>query len=111
MRDVKDASGNFETPLSTLGQILEDRGETFEVLAVGGGALQLLGVITRPTRDVDIVALVQDGRLVRVDDLPAAWQAAVADTAALLGMPSTWFNAGPRALFDFGLPDGVLDRA
>ncbi len=101
----------FEEPLLTLGQLLAERGQRFELLAIGGGALQLLGLIRRPTRDLDIVATVVDRRLLPLASLPDALQEAVDDTASLLRMPRTWFNAGPRSLMAFGLPDGVLRRA
>jgi len=105
------ASESFEEPLAALGQLLAERGQRYELLAIGGGALQLLGLITRPTRDIDIVALIDDTRLVPVDALPAPLQLAVEDTAVVLRLPTAWFNAGPRSLIEFGLPDGILRRA
>lgn len=106
----RDPTG-FEPLLATLGQLLAGRRLRYEAFAVGGGALHLLGLITRPTRDIDIVGLVQGGRLVAVESLPDPLQRAIADTAVLLRVPPDWFNAGPRALLEFGLPDGALERA
>lgn len=94
-----------------LGQLLRERGLRYELLAIGGGALQLLGLIARPTRDIDVVALVDDGSLVSVAALPGPLQRAVEDTAKVLQLPSEWFNPGPRSLMDLGLPNGVLERA
>lgn len=101
----------FEAPLAALGQLLTERGLRYELLAVGGGALQLLGLITRPTRDIDVVAVVQNARLAPVATLPAPLERAVEDTAAVFRLPPDWFNAGPRALAELGLPDGILQRA
>lgn len=101
----------FAEPLATLGQLLEQRGERFELLAIGGGALQLLGVIVRPTRDIDVVAVVDGDRLIAIDRLPAALARAVEDTAVVLGLPADWFNAGARSLMEFGLPPSMLARA
>jgi len=67
---VSTASESFEEPLAALGQLLAERGQRYELLAIGGGALQLLGLMTRPTRDIDVVALVDDRRLVAVDAHP-----------------------------------------
>jgi hypothetical protein len=106
-----EVSGGFEGPLGALGQLLRERGLRYELLAIGGGALHLLGLITRPTRDIDVVALVDDGRLVSVAALPGPLQRAVDDTARVLRLPSEWFNPGPRSLLDLGLPSGVLQRA
>jgi len=104
-------SAGFEGPLTTLGQLLSERSLRYELLAIGGGALHLLGLITRPTRDIDVVALVDDGSLVSVAELPGPLQRAVDDTAKVLRLPSEWFNPGPRSLMDLGLPNGVLERA
>jgi hypothetical protein len=102
---------DFEGPLTALGQLLAERRQRYELVAIGGGALQLVGLITRPTRDIDVVAFVSAGRIVPIEDLPADLQRAVDDVAAVLRMPRSWFNAGPRSLLDFGLPDGLLARA
>jgi hypothetical protein len=104
-------SSDFEPPLSALGQLLAERGLRYELLAIGGGALQLLGLITRPTRDIDVVALVDHSELVPLDALPSPLQRAVADTAAVFRLSGEWFNAGPRSLAELGLPEGVLARA
>lgn len=104
-------SESFEAPLAALGELLAERGFRYEFLAIGGGALQLLGLIVRPTRDIDVVALLDDTGLVPLDALPAPVQRAVADTAAVFRLPTGWFNAGPRSLTDLGLPDGALQRA
>lgn len=108
---MSDQLESFEEPLAALGQLLAERACRYELLAIGGGALQLLGLIERPTRDIDVVGLVQEDRLVPLDALPASLLRAVDDTAAVFHLPTTWFNAGPRALMDLGLPEGILTRA
>jgi hypothetical protein len=108
---MREALDGFDEPLTVLGQLLQERGQRYALLAIGGGALQLLGLISRPTRDIDVVALVEGRDLVALDGLPTPLQRAVEDSAALLQLPKTWFNAGPRSLMDFGLPGGVLERA
>ena len=52
--------------------MLQQRGLSFEAVAVGGSSLMLLGWINRPTRDLDLAALVQQGEYVTADPLPAA---------------------------------------
>lgn len=108
---MSDQLESFEKPLAALGQLLAERALRYELLAIGGGALQLLGLIARPTRDIDVVGLVEDDRLVPLDALPAPLERAVDDTAAVFQLPTAWFNAGPRALMQLGLPEGVLTRA
>lgn len=45
----------FDRALGTLGALLAERGLHYELYAVGGGALQLLGLIVRPTKDIDLL--------------------------------------------------------
>ncbi len=40
-------AGALEEALETLGELLADRGEEAEVVAIGGGSLLLLGFIAR----------------------------------------------------------------
>lgn len=108
---MSDKLESFEGPLGGLGELLRERGLRYELLAIGGGALQLLGLITRPTRDIDVVAMVTDTDVVGMDTLPGPLLQAVEDTAAVFRLPTTWFNAGPRSLTALGLPQGILARA
>lgn len=108
---MRDALDSFDEPLAVLGQLLQERGHRYALLAIGGGALQLLGLISRPTRDIDVVALVDGRELIALDGLPTPLQRAVEDSASVLRLPKTWFNAGPRSLMEFGLPERVLERA
>ncbi len=96
--------------LTSLGVLLRDRGFTFEIVVVGGGGLLLLGVIKRPTKDVDALALVERGEYVTAKPLPAPLTRAIEDTAAVLGLDPTWLNPGPTDQLHFGLPDGFHDR-
>jgi hypothetical protein len=45
----------LDESLAVLGESLAERGLAFEMVAVGGGSLLLLGLISRPTADLDIV--------------------------------------------------------
>ena len=49
----------LEESLAVLGESLAERGVTFEIVAVGGGSLLLLGLISRPTADLDVVAFIE----------------------------------------------------
>jgi hypothetical protein len=101
---------DIEQALSTLGDLLESRGVACEVVVVGGGALQLLGLITRPTKDLDVVALVRDGKLEGADPFPSDLARARDDVAIALGIPADWLNPGPTALLTHGLPEGFDER-
>ena len=101
---------DFEAALSTLGEVLTSRGVAVDIVAVGGGALSLLGLISRVTKDIDIVALMRDGHLVSAKSLPPELEQGRDDVASALGLPMDWLNSGPSQLLDFGLPDGFEKR-
>ena len=46
---------SLEEALAAVGDLLADRGQRIEVVAIGGGDLLLLGLIERVTKDLDLV--------------------------------------------------------
>jgi hypothetical protein len=100
----------LQESLAVLGESLADRGMTFEIVAVGGGSLLLLGLISRPTVDLDVVALIEAGRYVKPAVVPADLADAARATARVVGIREDWINTGPAALLDFGLPAGFASR-
>jgi hypothetical protein len=104
-------AAGLEEALRMLGGLLADRGHRFEVVAVGGGGLLLIGIIDRPTKDLDLVALRDgDALLPAGPHLPPALSEAVADVARVLALRDDWINGGPTSLLRFGLPEGFLAR-
>jgi hypothetical protein len=96
--------------LAALGALLADRGLAFEIVAVGGGGLLLLGVISRPTKDLDALAVVEDGEYRLARPLPPGLREAAEDTARALGLADDWLNPGPTDQLRHGLPDGFRER-
>jgi hypothetical protein len=97
--------------LSALGEQLASLGSAYELIVVGGSALLALGLVDRPTKDVDLVAL-RDGATVRsAHPLPSDLIEARDRVARDFGLPASWLNDGAADLVRFGLPDGFLDRA
>lgn len=102
---------SLEEALRLLGQLLADRGQSFEVVVIGGGALLLIGVTDRPTKDLDLLALREGDVLTTIDQsLPPDLAEAVVDVARVLDLPKNWMNGEPSALLRFGLPDGFVGR-
>lgn len=101
----------LDEALTTLGEVLESRKLHFEVVAIGGGALLLLGVLDRPTKDLDIVALVDGRRFSSSEPFPRELAEACTDVARAMTLAPNWMNAGPTSLLDYGLPDGFAARA
>lgn len=104
------SSTNLEEALSTLGAVLESRRQRFEVVAIGGGSLLLLGFIRRTTKDIDIVAMIGAEGMTSADPLPQALREACVDVAAVMGLSDDWMNPGPTSLLEFGLPEGFAER-
>lgn len=53
--------GAIDEALEEHGKLLEYRGFGYETVVIGGSALLLLGITHRPTKDLDVLALVRDG--------------------------------------------------
>ncbi|HCG02086.1 MAG TPA: hypothetical protein DEV93_16275 [Chloroflexi bacterium] len=100
----------LEVALKTLGRLLSDSGLSYELVAIGGSGLLLLGLTVRPTRDLDIVALVEKGLYVRLQELPKPLLEAVHAVGQIEGLAPNWINAGPADLLEFGLPEGFARR-
>lgn len=101
----------LEQALALLGHVLHTGGQHYTVALIGGGALLLAGLGTRPTRDVDAVGIVEDDQVRSAEPAPPGLVEAVTQVAAELDLDHRWFNAGPTALLDAGLPDGFIGRA
>lgn len=101
---------DLHNALSVLGDVLNDRHLQFEVVAIGGGGLLLLGMISRTTKDVDLVALIEHGTFVSAKKLPVPLLTAIAEVGRALNLGENWVNTGPSDLFLMGLPEGFANR-
>ena len=100
----------LENALVMLGQRLARLNQHYEVVAIGGGSLVLLGYIDRTTKDLDLVAVMNGGHLISAKPLPQGLLKEVAAVGAALEMGEHWMNGGPTSLLDAGLPDGFEKR-
>jgi hypothetical protein len=104
-------TAKLDGALKVLGDLLADRGHHFAVVAIGGAGLHLIGLIDRPTKDIDLVALVEDDKLVSVGrSLPPPLAEAVVDVGRILNLAADWMNSGPAELLSLGLPAGFRER-
>jgi hypothetical protein len=101
---------SLEASLDALSRALAARGLSYELVAVGAGSLLLLGLINRPTADLDVVALIESGRYVKAAELPAPLIETARDVAGVMGLRPDWLNRGPADLLDYGLPEGFAAR-
>lgn len=97
-----------ERALAALGEQLAAAGASADLVIIGGAGLQVLGIIDRATKDVDVLATFDDV-LRSADPLPPPVVEAAARVAALLELPDDWLNPGPTSLLQWGLPDGFTD--
>ena len=96
--------------LSALAEQLAAVDARFELVVIGGSALLSLGFVQRPTRDIDVVALFEGGRLANPHPFPPTLAAARDRVARDFDLPDEWLNAAPHSLLDFGLPEGFVER-
>jgi hypothetical protein len=105
------SGSSLERALGALGELLESRGVEYRLAVVGGGAMLLLGLLDRPTNDLDLVAQVDERGTESVEPLPPALREGIVDVARALDLPDNWLNPGPASLLDLGLPEGFMERA
>ena len=88
----------LDQALRAVGELLARRGQSAAIVVVGGTALNLLQVVERATRDVDVIASAApraDGPPVdvrRPDPLPQSLADAIATVGRDLGLPPDWVN-------------------
>ncbi|MGA2515751.1 MAG: hypothetical protein ABSG44_04305 [Thermodesulfobacteriota bacterium] len=111
--DQKDV----ELVLSALGEQLESLlDKPVELLVCGGSALNVLGLVRRATKDVDILAYIGrsekgEAFLIKADSLTPELVMAAKKVARDFNLPDDWLNTGPASAVDLGLPNGFMQRA
>ena len=102
--------GHADELFAALGEQLAVQDAQIELVVIGGSALLAIGLISRPTRDVDVVGLLTAEGIADPRPLPEPVVVARARVARDFGLPEDWLNTGPADLLDFGLPDGLVGR-
>ncbi|MEX2181374.1 MAG: hypothetical protein WD771_04985 [Gemmatimonadaceae bacterium] len=98
-----------------VGELLAAEGEEFSIVILGGAALNLLGLVSRTTDDVDIVAFAGGGAdRARLSEpptpMPEPLVRAARTVARDLGLGEDWLNTGPALQWRTGLPPGLGTR-
>jgi hypothetical protein len=96
--------------LDALAEQLQSLGEQLELVVIGGSALTALGLVRRATRDVDLLAIAENGELRPAKPLPEALRTARDRVARDFELDENWLNAGPTDLLRWGLPVGFMTR-
>lgn len=106
------SADTLDQAFSALAAFLEaDGAEPENFVLIGGSALLALGLVSRTTRDADIMAGV-DAQLGLVDPRPMsdALRSAARRVARELDLDEHWLNTGPADQLRAGLPEGFLQR-
>lgn len=103
---------NIESALTAVGDLLAADRAPVDVVVVGGATLNLLGIVSRTTRDVDVIAQAyRDGSgtltLAHAEPFPRALEQAIATVARDLGLEDDWMNAAVGKQWSQGLPPGI----
>jgi hypothetical protein len=106
----------IEGALQRLGKrILYEYAKPISLVVCGGSALNVLNIASRTTRDVDVLAIVEEttkGIQLRHDlPLPEDFSRLVAEVGRDLGLSDDWLNMGPKDVLQvYGIPPGMTDR-
>jgi hypothetical protein len=98
--------------LSALEEQLSRAGQHYDLVVIGGSALLALGLVSRATQDVDVVALADSDGLYEAVPLPDPLVEARNRVARDFGLPVDWLNsqAGKGEMLRLGFPEGFFER-
>lgn|SRR5574337_143128 len=107
------ASEDLAAALRRVGDLLDARDEAWSIVIVGGAALNLPGMVARPTVDVGVLAIGRSpaGALEAAPEpLPGALAQAAREVARDLRLPGEWLNSNAAGQGKLGLPAGFQDQ-
>jgi hypothetical protein len=107
---------DIQGALQRLGtRLLYDYAAPINLVVCGGSALNVLNIASRTTRDVDVLAIVEETaegvRLRHDQPLSKAFCNVVAEVGRDLGLEEDWLNMGPKDVLEiYGAPRGMTER-
>lgn len=107
---------DIERAFDALGELLIAEGTEFGIVVLGGAALNLLGIVERTTRDVDVLAItsstLDDGLplLTPPEPLPEPLKRAIDRVARDFRLPEDWVDTTMGLQLQTGLPPGLERR-
>ncbi len=115
MKPMETLTGQrIEELLTAVGELLGAEGHSCSIVVVGGASLNLLGLLERTTKDVDVVARAEEkgGRkiFVQPDPLPEPLEKAIATVARDFGLPTDWINTRVSTQWPKDLPKFLFEE-
>jgi len=106
-----DSAAATDRLLSALSEQLSLTGDEYDLIVIGGSALLALGLVSRSTQDIDIVALKGSAGLDNALPLPEPLADARARVARDFDLPEDWLNSEAAAdMLRLGRPEGFTER-
>lgn len=98
--------------LAAVGELLSARAQTYSCVVAGGTSLAALGVIDRPTGDVDVMAeRDEDGNVALAPtEFPSFVAQAISEVAREFGLRPDWMNTQMATGLKAGMPPGFVER-
>ncbi len=84
--------------------------EPISIVICGGSALIFIDAVQRITRDVDILGIIENKKIINPDPMPLHLKEAALQISVDLGMDENWLNTAPKDLLKYGLPKGCINR-
>ena len=103
----------LDQAMTLLGNLMVARKRSpIHLVVCGGSALIALNLVTRTTKDVDVLATLDGDQLHCARPLPDWLHEDANAVRTELNLPDNWLNDGPadENLFRLGLPSGVAGR-
>ncbi len=108
---------DVETYLRALDEQLGLQGRHIELVVCGGTALNVLGLLSRATKDIDVVGIIEDsegpdseGPELREADFEGWFLESAGKVGRDFKLPDEWINNGPTSMVRTGLPEGFIAR-
>jgi hypothetical protein len=99
----------LDTILAALAEQLKSLGDQLEIVVLGGSALTALGLVRRATRDVDLLAIAENGQLRSAEPLPTTEELLAAARWSVTQDPSSGYRMMlMQALSALGVEDADL---
>jgi hypothetical protein len=83
--------------------------EQWNIVVCGGSALNALNLVSRTTKDIDVLGKLENDEIIHAAFDSSFWLA-VSEVGNYFKLPIDWLNTGPESYLETGLPEGLVGR-